>query len=385
MAGDYYKLLGVARDATGDQIKKAYRKLAMQHHPDKNPGNAEAEKKFKEIASAYEILSDEQKRSAYDRFGESAFQQGGGSRGPGGFGGSGNAGNAGGAGFGGFSDVFGDIFEDFMGASGGARGGGQRNNKGSDLRFNLSVDLSEAFLGKKTSIKFKTLTPCTKCGATGSKSKASPTNCNTCHGAGRVRMQQGFFAVERTCHDCNGTGVKITDPCGSCHGDGRVMSEKNLSVTVPAGVENGSRIRLSGEGESGARGAPSGDLYIFVSIKDHDLFKRQNNDLYITMPIKMSVATLGGSVEVPVIDGGKAIVTIPAGTQSKSKFRLRDKGMAIMQSARRGDMYIIVEVETPVHLNARQKEIMEEFAKLETEKSSPESESFLKKFKKFFS
>jgi molecular chaperone DnaJ len=372
MASDYYKLVGVERGASQDEIKKAYRKLAMKYHPDKNPGDAEAEKKFKEITAAYEVLSDEQKRAAYDRYGESAFQQ------------AGHGTANGGAGFGGFSDIFGDIFEDFMGG-GGRPGGNKKNFRGSDLRYNFSVSLEEAYNGKKATIKFKTLVPCVKCGSTGSKSKSSPIGCKTCNGQGRIRVQQGFFAVERTCHDCNGSGSKISDPCTSCHGDGRVQDEKTLSVNIPAGVENGSRIRLSGEGEAGIRGASNGDLYIFVSLEEHDLFKRQNNDLYITMPIKMSTATLGGTIEVPVIEGGKAIVTIPQGTQSKSKFRLKGKGMSVMQSSRRGDMYIVVEVETPVSLSARQKEIIEEFAKLETDKSSPESEGFMKKFKKFFS
>ena len=377
MASDYYKLLGVERGASGDEIKKAFRKLAMKYHPDKNPGNAEAEKKFKEINGAYEDLSNDQKRAAYDRYGESAFSQGGGHPGGGqGFGGGGPAG------FGGFSDIFGDIFEEYMG--GGAGRGSSRNVKGSDLRYNLGISLEEAFKGSKNTIKFKAPASCVACDSTGSKSKGSTNACPTCRGSGRIRTQQGFFAMERTCHDCQGTGVKIADPCNECAGEGRVIKEKTLSVNIPAGVDNGSRIRLASEGEVGVRGAPSGDLYIFISIAEHDLFKRQGNDLYINMPIKMTIAALGGSIEVPVIEGGKALVTIPAGTQSDSKFRLKGKGMAVMQSARRGDMYIIVNVETPVHLTSRQKELIEEFTKLETDKSSPESESILKKFKKFF-
>jgi len=380
MASDYYKLLGVERSASQDDIKKAFRKLAMKYHPDKNPGDNESEKKFKEINAAYEVLSDEQKRAAYDRYGEAAFAQGGPGFRPQG-GGGGQAGGFNGAGFGGFSDIFGDIFEEYMGAG---QNSGQRNTKGSDLRYNLSVSLEEAFKGCKNTIKFKAPIKCGTCDATGSKTKKGNTTCPTCHGAGRVRVQQGFFAMERACHDCRGSGVKIADPCSDCSGEGRVIREKTLSVNIPAGVDNGSRIRLASEGEAGIRGAPSGDLFIFITVAEHDLYKRQANDLYINMPIKMTTATLGGTIDVPVIDGGKAVVTIPDGTQSKGKFRLKGKGMSVMQSARRGDMYIIVDVETPVHLSARQKEIFEEFAKLETDKSSPESEGFLKKFKKFF-
>jgi len=375
MASDYYKLLGVERTASGSDIKKAFRKLAMKHHPDKNPGDAEAEKKFKEINAAYEVLSNEQKRAAYDRYGESAFSQGG-------QGGGGGQGFGGASGFSGFSDIFGDIFEEYMG--GNTSRGSTRNTKGSDLRYNLSISLEDAFKGSKNTIKFKSPTGCQACNSTGSKSSGSKNTCPACQGSGRLRVQQGFFAMERTCHDCQGSGVKISDPCNDCDGEGRVIKEKNLSVNIPAGVDTGSRIRLASEGEAGIRGAPSGDLYIFITISDHDLFKRQANDLYIEMPIKMTTATLGGSVEVPVIEGGKALVTIPSGTQSGSKFRLKGKGMSVMQSARRGDMYIVVNVETPVHLTARQKELIEELAALETEKSSPESESILKKFKKFF-
>jgi molecular chaperone DnaJ len=380
MASDYYKLLGVERGATPEEIKKAFRKLAMKYHPDKNPGNSEAEKKFKEINAAYEVLSDEQKRAAYDRYGEAAFSQGGG-----GFGAQGGGHGFGGAsGFGGFSDIFGDIFEEYMGGGGGNRAGA-RNTKGSDLRYNLTISLEDAFKGSKNTIKFKSPAACSACDATGSKSKSKDkSSCATCHGAGRIRVQQGFFAMERPCHDCQGSGVKISDPCHDCSGEGRVIREKTLAVNIPSGVDNGSRIRLASEGEAGVRGAPSGDLYIFVTIKDHELYKRENNDLYISMPIKMTIATLGGSIEVPVIDGGKALVTIPSGTQSGSRFRLKGKGMSVMQSARRGDMYIIVNIETPVHLNTKQKELLEEFAKLETEKSSPESEGFLNKFKNFF-
>jgi molecular chaperone DnaJ len=379
MTSDYYKLLGVERGASADEIKKAFRKLAMKYHPDKNPGDKEAERKFKEINAAYEVLSDEQKKAAYDRYGEAAFSQG-----AGGFGGHGQGfGGGAGGGFGGFSDIFGDIFEEYMGGS--SARASTRNTKGSDLRFNLSISLEDAFKGSKNTIKFKAPAPCGACDATGSKSKSKDkNNCSTCHGAGRIRVQQGFFAMERTCHDCQGSGVRISDPCSECTGEGRVIKEKTLSVNIPAGVDNGSRIRLASEGESGIRGAPSGDLYIFVTVKEHDLFKREGNDLYITMPIKMTTAMLGGSIEVPVIEGGKALVTIPAGTQSASKFRLKSKGMSVMQSARRGDMYIVVNVETPVSLTSKQKELLEEFAKLETDKSSPESESILKKFKKFF-
>ena len=378
---DYYSLLGVNKSATPDEIKKAYRKLAMQYHPDRNPNNPEAEKKFKEISEAYEVLSDEQKKAAYDQYGHEAFTNSGGG-GRGGFGGGRHPGHGGGD-FD-FSDIFGDIFGDFMG--GGAGGGAARtNNRGSDLRYNVSVSLEEAFSGIKKNIKFRSLSVCGDCGATGSKSKSAPTQCKRCNGRGRVRVQQGFFAMETPCGECGGTGVRISDPCGKCRGEGRVSAEREISVNIPAGVEDGTRMRLASEGESGLRGGTSGDLYVFVSIKEHPLFKRDRADLYIKMPIKMTTATLGGVIEVPSIDGIAANVTIPAGSQTGNKFRLKGKGMQVMQSTRRGDLYVSIDVEVPVHLTARQKELMEEFTKLETEKSSPESEGFFHKFKKFFS
>jgi len=376
---DYYSLLGVSKGASAEELKKSYRKLAMQHHPDKNPGDLESEQKFKEISEAYEVLSDEQKRAAYDRFGHSAFEQGGGGR-PGGAGGG--FGGFGGSSAGGFGDVFGDIFEEFMG--GGSRGGPRVNTRGADLRYNYSVTLEEAYEGKKTKIKFRASSPCDDCSCSGSKSKSGPDRCRTCGGSGRVRAQQGFFTLERTCHSCNGVGQFIKDPCKSCNGEGRVNKEKNLAVHIPAGVEDGTRIRLANEGEAGIRGGLPGDLYIFVSVKEHQFFVREGANLHFKMPIKFTTAVLGGTIDVPTIEGNVAKVTIPEGTQTGSQFRLKDKGMCKMQSKIRGDMYVHVTLETPVKLTKKQRELMQEFDDSYIKGTSPESESFFKKVKDFF-
>ena len=381
MKEDYYKILGVDKKASADEMKKAYRKLAMQYHPDRNPDNKEAEKKFKDIASAYEVLSDAQKRAAYDSYGHAAFEQGAGGGAGGGFGGFGR--QAGAHGAGGFSDMFNDIFENMMGGNGGGRAA-EFNGRGADLRYNLEISLDEAFKGKQTKIKFTTATGCQTCNSTGSASKAEPAKCTTCAGHGRVRVQQGFFAMERTCHSCNGIGKIIKDPCKTCHGDGRVQKEKTLSASIPAGVEEGNRIRLSGEGEAGIRGGQAGDLYIFISIKKHQIYERHGIDLHCHMPIKMTTAILGGSIEVPSIDGIAVKFTVPKGTQTGAKFRLKGKGMPKMHSKQHGDLYIHAVIETPVNLSSEQEEILKQFAATETSKSNPESEGFFDKIKNIF-
>ena len=371
---DYYELLGVERGASGDDIKKAYRKQAMQFHPDRNPGDAAAEQKFKEINEAYDVLKDEQKRAAYDRFGHAAFEQGG----PGGGGGFGG----GGFGGGGFADIFDEMFGEFMG---GRRG--QSAGRGSDLRYNMDITLEEAFAGKSATVKIPSSAPCESCKGTGAKDGAQPVACSACHGAGKIRSQQGFFTIERTCPTCQGQGKVIKDPCKVCGGAGRVRKEKTLSVTIPAGVEDGTRIRLAGEGEAGARGAPPGDLYIFLAISAHRIFQRDGANIFCRVPIPMTTATLGGAIEVPTIDGTKAKVTIPGGTQSGHQFRLRSKGMSVLRSPARGDMFIQAMVETPVNLTKRQVELMKEVQQAgegEKAKNSPESQGFFAKVKELW-
>lgn len=374
---DYYQLLGVSKTASADDIKKAYRKLAMQYHPDKNPGNKEAEHKFKEISEAYEVLKDDQKRAAYDQYGHAAFEQGmgGGSHG---FSGSGD-----------FSDIFGDlgdIFENFMG--GGRRQSGRSSAhhkvRGSDLRYNIEISLEDAYHGKTHEISFSTKAKCDDCHGTGAKDGAKASTCAECNGAGRIRRQQGFFVLEQTCYQCNGEGEVIKDKCKKCHGDGRINKHKNLNVKIPAGIEEGSKIRLHGEGEAGPKGGPNGDLYVFVSFKHHQFFTRNNNDILCKVPITMVTASLGGAFEVPTIDGKLAKVTIPTGTQSGDKFRLKQKGMSVVNSSRYGDMYVQVTVETPKNLTKKQEELLKEFEKEDLNHSSPESEGFFKKVKSFF-
>ncbi len=372
---DYYEILGVARDAHGDEIKKAYRKLAMQYHPDRNPDDEEAAVKFREVSEAYEVLKDEQKRAAYDRYGHAAFEQSGGA---GGF-------RSGGFDFGGgFSDIFEEMFGDFMG--GGRRGGAGAHSRGADLRYNMEITLEEAFTGKETDIRIPTTESCEACNGTGARDGNAPGNCPTCQGAGRVRATQGFFTIERTCPTCQGQGKVVRDPCPKCSGSGRQRKDKTLKVQVPAGVEDGNRIRLSGEGEAGVRGGTPGDLYIFLAIKPHRLFQRDGANIFCRVPVPMTTAALGGSVEVPSIDGTRAKVTIPAGTQTGQQFRLKSKGMSILNASARGDMFVQVNVETPVNLTSRQKELLEEFAEAggKKHKNSPESEGFFAKVKELW-
>lgn len=368
---DFYELLGVARGASGDELKKAYRKLAMQYHPDRNPGDKSAEQKFKDINEAYDVLRDDQKRAAYDRFGHAAFENGGGPRG----------GGAHDFGFGaGFADIFDEMFGEFMGA--GRRG--QAAGRGNDLRYNLEITLEEAFAGKQTTVRVPTLAVCETCAGTGAASGSKPVSCGTCQGAGRVRAQQGFFTIERTCPTCQGQGRIIENPCRSCGGQGRVRKEKALSVNIPRGVEEGTRIRLSGEGEIGVRGSSPGDLYIFVSITPHRLFQREGANIHCRVPIRMTTAALGGMIDVPTIDGSRARITVPAGTQSGHRFRLRGKGMSVLRSNARGDMVVEAVVETPVNLTKRQEELLREFEKsTEDSGTSPESEGFFARVKEF--
>jgi len=373
---NYYEVLGVSKGASADELKAAYRKLAIQYHPDKNSGDKEAERKFKEINEAYNTLKDDQKRAAYDRFGHDAFNGGGGRQHQGG------GGNPfGSAGFDFAGGGFSDIFEDLFGGGGGSR---QRDPRvrGADLRYNVTITLEEAFNGKAQEITFSGASKCDSCKGTGSKD-SQRTTCSTCNGSGKIRSQQGFFAIERPCHVCNGEGEIIKNPCDKCHGTGRVTRQRTLSVNIPQGVEDGTRIRLTGEGEPGHRGGPSGDLYLFVSVKPHPIFTRESLDLHCKIPIKFSVAALGGSIEVPAIDG-KVSLTIPAGTQSEDKFRLKNKGMTKLRSTARGDLFVHVHVETPVKLSKRQIELLQEFENETTDQSNPESAGFFKKMRDLF-
>lgn len=370
---DYYDLLGVDRGVDEKSLKSAFRKMAMQHHPDRNPDNPEAEKKFKQINEAYEVLKDPQKRAAYDQYGHSAFENGGG-----GFGGAGFGGAAGG-----FSDIFEDIFGEMMGGArrGGGRSGGRE--RGADLRYNMEVSLEEAYAGKAAEISVPTAVTCEICSGTGAKPGSSPVTCGTCGGGGRVRASQGFFSIERTCPDCQGRGEVISDPCTACGGQGRVTKERTLSVDIPPGIEDGVRIRLGGEGEAGSRGGPPGDLYIFLNIRPHEFFQRDGADLFCKIPISMTTAALGGQFEVACLDGSKSRVKVPEGTQSGKQFRLRGKGMAIMRSSDQGDLYIQVSTETPQNLTSRQRELLEEFEQLSSESNSPQSTGFFSRMKQF--
>jgi molecular chaperone DnaJ len=362
----YYEVLEVERTATDVQLKAAFRKLAMQYHPDRNPEDT-SEHKFKEINEAYEILKDGDKRAAYDRFGHAAFEHGG-------VGAGGNFGAD-------FGSAFSDLFEGIFGM-GGARGRSGRE-RGADLRYNMEISLGEAFAGKAAQIRIPTSVACEACSGTGAKTGTKPKSCPTCAGAGRIRHAQGFFTLERTCPACQGRGQVIDSPCPSCSGAGRVTRERMLSVNVPAGVEDGTRIRLSGEGEAGVRGGPAGDLYIFLSLAAHPFFQRDGADLHCRAPISMVTAALGGEFEVPTIDGGKTRVKVPEGTQSGRRFRLQDKGMPVLRSKQTGDMYVQVVVETPQSLTKRQRELLNEFEKLSSKDTHPESAGFFGKVREF--
>ena len=370
---DYYEVLGLSKGASASEIKKGYRAKAKELHPDRNADNPNAETLFKEVNEAYDVLKDEDRKAAYDRYGHAAFEggMGGGAR-PGG--GPGDFSSA-------FSDVFDDLFGDFMG---GGRGGNRnRASRGSDLRYNLRVTLEDAFSGLQKSINIPTSVECSSCNGTGAEGGAEPTTCPTCSGMGKVRATQGFFTVERTCPTCSGIGQIIKNPCKACGGQGRVEKDRTLSVNIPAGVETGTRIRLSGEGEAGLRGGTSGDLYIFIEVRDHDIFQREGNNLFCRVPVSMTSAALGGDIEVPTIDGGRSRVKIPSGSQSGRQMRLRNKGMPSIKSSQTGDMFIELAIETPVNLTSRQKELLREFEAM-SEDNNPESKSFFSTVRSFW-
>jgi molecular chaperone DnaJ len=372
---DYYEVLGVKRDASEDELKKAYRKLAMKWHPDRNPDNPKAEEHFKEAKEAYEILTDSQKRAAYDQFGHAGVDPS-----------AGGAAGAG-AGFGGFGDAFGDIFGDIFGGAGGGGGRGRSTvYRGADLRYNLEISLEEAARGTETRIRIPAMEECETCHGSGAKPGTKPTTCTTCSGHGQVRMQQGFFSIQQTCPRCQGTGKMVANPCGTCSGSGRVKKHKTLAVKIPAGVDEGDRIRLSGEGEAGVNGGPTGDLYVVIQIKQHSVFTRDHNDLHCEMPISFTTAALGGEIEIPTLDG-YAKIKIPAETQSGKVFRLRGKGIKGVRSTAHGDLMCHVIVETPVSLTSRQKELLQEFESISNKDSArhnPRAKSWMDRVKEFF-
>jgi len=370
---DYYEVLGVGRDADDKALKSAYRKLAKEYHPDRNQGDDQAEHKFKEINEAYEILKDPQKRAAYNQFGHAAFD-----------------GSGGGAGFdsdfgASMSDIFDDLFGDFMGSAGGRRQKPRSSQeRGSDLRYNMEISLSDAYSGKTAEINVPSSVHCDACDGSGAKKGTSPAVCSTCAGLGKVRASQGFFTIERTCSHCHGRGEVIADPCRDCSGSGRVTKERMLSVNIPAGVEDGTRIRLAGEGEAGLRGGPSGDLYIFLTIAPHEICSRDGADIFCQVPISLVTAALGGQIEVPTVNGERTRMKIPEGTETSKQFRLKGKGMPVLRSKAMGDMYVQVEVETPKNLSRRQKDLLKDFEKASNDKTNPDSTGFFKKAKDFF-
>lgn len=366
---DFYEILGVSRGCDEKELKGAYRKLAMQLHPDRNGGDTQAEVKFKELNEAYEVLKDAQKRAAYDRFGHQAFE--------------GSGAGAGAAGFSSFADIFDEFFGDFRGAGGGARRSGRE--RGSDLRYNLEITLEEAFAGKTVEVEVPTSVTCDVCSGSGAKPGSSPKTCSTCNGQGRVRASQGgFFHIERTCPTCHGRGEVVQDPCTKCAGAGRVNQSRTLSVNIPAGIEDGTRIRLAGEGEAGLRGGPAGDLYIFLSIKPHAFFQRDGADIFCRVPVSFTTAALGGQFEVPTVEGARTRVKVPEGAQTGRQFRLKGKGMPVLRSRQSGDMYVQIVVETPQNLSRRQRELLEEFERVSDEGNNPESTGFFARVKDFF-
>ena len=368
---DYYEVLGVNKNASPEELKSAYRKLAVKYHPDKNPDNKSAEDKFKEASEAYGVLSDKSKKENYDNFGHAAFENGGGGQG----------------GFGGFSGAdFSDIFEDFFGDFGGGRSSRNRssNNRGSDLRYDLSISLEEAYEGKKQNIQFSTSEKCSSCKGNGSKPGSSPSRCSYCGGNGRVRSNQGFFTVQQTCPQCAGNGEEITDPCSDCNGQGNTRASKKIAVSIPKGVDDGTRIRLAGKGEAGTRGGASGDLYLFINVKSHELFKRSEVNLFFEFPISITDAALGATIEIPTIDGKKAKIKIPEGTQDGKQFRLKGKGMPFMRRGDFGDLYVEIKTEVPIYLNKEQRNLLEKFREIENEKSNPGIKKFFQKAKDFW-
>lgn len=373
---DYYEILGVQRNASEQELKSAYRTLAKEFHPDRNAGDKDAERRFKEVNEAYEALKDPQKRAAYDQFGHAAFDGGmGGRGGPGGFGPDFASS---------MSDIFDDLFGEFMGGRRGQARARSGRERGADLRYNLEITLTEAYTGKTAQIRVPASVSCDVCSGTGAKAGTKAKTCATCGGAGKVRASQGFFTIERTCPSCHGRGETIDDPCPNCSGTGRVTKERTLSVNIPAGVEDGTRIRLASEGEAGLRGAPAGDLYIFLSIKPHEFFQRDGADIFCKVPISMTTAALGGQIEVPTLESATTRVKIPEGTESGKQFRLKGKGMPVLRSKVTGDMYIQVDVETPKNLTRRQRELLEEFEQASHKETSPESAGFFSRVKDFF-
>ncbi len=373
---DYYDILGVPRTASEQDLKSAFRKLAKECHPDRNPGDHDAEQRFKDLNEAYEALKDPQKRAAYDKFGHAAFDHGMGRGSPGGGFGPDFASS--------MSDIFDDLFGEFMGGRRGGQRRGAARERGADLRYNMEITLEEAFIGKAAEIRVPTSVACETCSGTGAKTGTKPTTCPTCGGMGKVRASQGFFTIERTCPTCIGRGEVIDDPCPACSGAGRVMRERTLQVNIPAGVEDGTKVRLVGDGEAGLRGGPAGDLYIFLSIKPHDFFQRDGADIFCKVPISMTTAALGGQIEVPTLEGTMSRVKIPEGTESGRQFRLKGKGMPVLRSKSVGDLYIQVDVETPKSLTRRQRELLEEFERESRKETSPESAGFFARVKDFF-
>ncbi len=370
---DYYEILGVSKSATADEIKKAYRRLAMKHHPDRNKDDDSSEAKFKEAKEAYEVLKDDDKRATYDRFGHDGLKAGAG--GAGGFGGAE-----------GFGDIFGDVFGDIFGGGGGRRGGGPQVFRGADLGYELQLDLETAVAGDSVTIDVPSQVSCETCSGSGAKKGSEPVNCTTCGGVGQVRMQQGFFSIQQTCPACKGAGTTISDPCTDCHGRGRIRKTRTLAVKVPAGVDDGDRIRLSGEGEAGRNGGPAGDLYVEIRVKSHGIFEREGANLSCEVPVSFATATLGGEVELPTLNGNVSL-KVPAGTQSGKVFRLRGKGVTTVRDPRQGDLFAMVAVETPVNLTSEQKEMLETFEKSLSkggDKHSPRAGGWIDTVKRFF-